>query len=290
MSIRNELKYSISYVLKHNRDGSFATQADRKQILNTFASELVDLGYGLRDIRGLKQKHITAIVKHWQQSQLAISTIKNRTAILRYLCEKINKSNIVPTNKELQIGNRQYVPKRNRAIFNPDFSAIKNPYVRISLELQRLFGLRREESLKIKSYMADKGDRLELLAPWCKGGRGRTIPIRTEEQRYWIDQAKVIAGKFDYSLIPQDKNYIQHRWVYDKQVRRAGFRNLHGLRHAYAQQRYKELTGWEAPINGGPKFKELTPEQKEIDHRARMILTEELGHSRSQIVTNYCGR
>jgi hypothetical protein len=78
--------------------------------------------------------------------------------------------------------------------------------------------------------------------------------------------------------------------VYDKQVSRAGLKNLHGLRHAYAQKLYKQLTGWEAPINGGPKSRQLTPEQKQIDRQARMILSEELGHSREQITVNYLGR
>jgi len=123
---------------------------------------------------------------------------------------------------------------------------------------------------------------------WCKGGRGRNIPILTEEQRYWLDKAKEIAGKFGNSLIPPDKNYIQHRYLYDKQVQHAGLKNLHGLRHAYAQRRYKELTGWEAPINGGPTSKQLTPEQKEIDYQARILISELLGHSRVVIVKNYC--
>lgn len=160
----------------------------------------------------------------------------------------------------------------------------------MSVELQRVFGLRREEALKIKPHMADKGDKLELLPSWCKGGRGRSIPICTEEQRYWLEHAKLRVGKFGNSLIPENKNYIKHRDVYDKQTQRAGLKNLHGLRHAYAQQRYKELTGWEAPINGGPTSKELTPEQKARDYRARMILTEELGHSREQITVNYLAR
>jgi hypothetical protein len=102
---------------------------------------------------------------------------------------------------------------------------------------------RREESLKIKPHMADKNHCLELLPTWCKGGRSRIIPIRTDEQRYWLEEAKQIAGKFGNSLIPEKKMYIQQRNIYDKQVLRAGLRNLHGLRHAYVQQRYKELTG-----------------------------------------------
>ena len=36
--------------------------------------------------------------------------------------------------------------KKTRAIVNPDFSKVENRYVLISLQLQRVFGLRREES------------------------------------------------------------------------------------------------------------------------------------------------
>ncbi len=289
MSIKNDLQHSIQKLFK-NRESSYATQADRRQILNRFANDLVLAGFHLRHINGLKPKHIVAIVTYWQEKGLAAGTIKNRMAALRVLCAKINKTNIIPSNKQLNIGNRSYTPKRNRAIFNPDFSKINHQYVRVSLELQRVFGLRREESLKIKPHFADKENRLELSPTWCKGGRSRIIPIRTEEQRYWLEQAKQIAGKFGRSLIPQDKKYIQHRRMYEQQAWRAGLRNLHGLRHAYAQQRYKELTGWDAPINGGPKSRNLTPAQKQLDYQARMILTEELGHSREQITVNYLGR
>jgi hypothetical protein len=290
MSIRNDLKRSIVFFLKTHRGGSYSTQADRRYILLQAANDLVSLGYGLRDINGLKQKHVLAIVKSWQDKGLSNSTIKNRTAVLRKLCEGLKKSTLVPNNDQLKIGKRKYVSVTNRAQHNPNFEKISDPYIKISLELQRVFGLRREESLKIKPHLADKGNRLELFPTWCKGGRGRTLLIRTNEQRYWLEQAKILAGKFGNSLIPQKKNYFQQRCLYDKQVNRAGLRNLHGLRHAYAQSRYKELTGWEAPINGGPKSRELSKEQKQIDYKARMILTEELGHSREAITVNYLSR
>ncbi len=249
MSIKQDLQHSIKITLKQNNSGSFATQATRKHALMRFAKDLVTLGYGLRDIRGLKQKHIIAVIQFWQQNNLANSTLKNRTAALRYLCEKTNKTNIVPKNDDLKIGKRQYKPLTNKALFNPDFTKISNPYIRVTLELQRAFGLRREEALKIKPHLADNKTILELLPSWCKGGRGRFVPIHTEEQRYWLEQAKLIADKFGNSLIPPDKNYIRHLYIYEKQMHRAGIKNPHGLRHAYAQQRYKELTGWEAPIN-----------------------------------------
>jgi site-specific recombinase XerC len=185
---------------------------DRRLILSRFAKDLIFLGFSLHNINGLKQKHIFAIVKFWQEKGLAVATIKNRMAVLRRLCDKLNKKSLIPTNDQLSIGGRRrYVPTRNRAIHHADFSNIHNPYIRVFLELQRVFGLRREEFLKIKPHLADKDSRLELLPTWCKGGRSRVIPIRTEEQRYWLEQAKNIAGKFGNSLIPQMKKYIQQR-------------------------------------------------------------------------------
>lgn len=290
MGVRHDLQRSIYQVLKHNRDGSYATQHDRKNILYKFADDLIAQGYGLRDIRGLKEKHILGVIQFWQKKELNISTIKNRTSVLRYLCTKINKKNIIPNNKKLNLGRRRYVPTSNRALHDPDFSKISNTHIHISLQLQRVFGLRREEALKIKPWLADKDKHLVLDDSWCKGGRGRYIPILTDEQRYWLEQAKKLLPSKNFSLIPMKKSYIQQRSIYDKQVLRAGLKNLHGLRHAYAQKRYKELTGWEAPINGGFKASQLTPLQKQIDYEVRMILTEELGHSREQITVNYLGR
>lgn len=289
MGIRHDLQRSIHQIVSRDKSGSFATQAARLCILKQFAADLVKLGFGLRNIQGLKQKHIESMIEYWKGKNLANATLKNRMSVLRFLCEKINKASVIVSNKDLKIAARNYKPTINKAIYSPNFDKVTDQHVRISLELQRVFGLRREEALKIKPHLADKCKSLELLPTWCKGGRGRFVPIRTEEQRYWLSQAKQLVA-YGKSLIPERKSYIQHREVYDKQVSRAGLKRLHGLRHAYAQIRYKELTGWEASINGGCRSKELTKEQKEIDYQARMILTEELGHSREQITVNYLGR
>ncbi len=289
VSAKTKAIYYLKQLLKNDNTGSYATRYDRERLLITFVNDLNKVGYKGFNIKNLKGKHIEAIVNYWKKEQLGNATIKNRLAAIRHFANLINKSTAIPTNSELKIEPRKYVSATNRALKNPDFSSIADPYLKISLELQRVFGLRREESLKIKPILADKGDQLMLSSSWCKGGRARVIPIRTDEQRYWLECAKEIVKNFDHSLIPQARTYIQQRYLYDKQVERAGLRNLHGLRHAYAQARYKELTGWEAPINGGPHSKALSNEQKGIDYRARMILTEELGHSRTSILTNYCG-
>jgi hypothetical protein len=64
---------------------------------------------------------------------------------------------------------------------------------------------------------------------------------------------------------------------------------LQQSRHAYAKTRYKEITGWECPLNGGLTRKDMTVAQKDLDDKARLWISQELGHSRSVITKNYIG-
>ena len=154
--------------------------------------------------------------------------------------------------------------------------------------MQAAFGLRREESIKIQPQWADRGDKLVLKDTWTKGGRERQIPIRNEAQREVLDAAKRFAGRG--SLIPAEKRYVDQLRRFEYQCAKAGIHCVHGHRHQYAQTRYRELTGWAAPAAGGPRSAELTLAQKEIDHEARLTISAELGHSREQITTVYCGK
>jgi site-specific recombinase XerC len=288
MNIKKQLARSFYITLSSDNVGAYATRADRRQILMSTAGELVALGYKIASVQQLKRKHVVALTESWQKKNLNNGTIKNRVAALRRLAVMINKPEIIPSNADLHIGRRQSRGIQNRAVFNPDLIGITDPGVRISLELQRCFGLRREESLKIKPMIADRGEQLVLLGSWCKGNRPREIPIRTPEQRYWLNEAKQFVKQPDRSLIPAGKSYIRHRYCYDKQLQKIGIRS-HSLRHAYAQQRYRELTGWDAPIAGGPPTQALDAAQRQQNIQARMLLTEELGHSRIQITRNYLG-
>jgi integrase len=146
---------------------------------------------------------------------------------------------------------------------------------------------RREEAIKFAPGHADKGDHLLLKPSWTKGGKARTIPVRTEAQRDVLDRAYRLAG--GGSLIPSERNYRQQLRVYERHTANAGLSNLHGLRHQYAQTRYEELTGWKAPAAGGPPARELDTAQRAEDREARLIISRELGHERAGIVTVYCG-
>ena len=288
----HRFKQSIYFVLKYNCDGSFETQNNRRNVLFLVADELHKAGYKLTHIRGLKQKHIKCLNKKWQEHGLTVATIKNRYAMLRWAMNKINKRNVMPSNEGLGLGKRVYITNVNKAVELKDINLnkITNKYVKVQIHLQRYLGLRREEAIKFKPHKADCGKYIKLESSWCKGGRERTVPILSKEARYWIEEAKKLAIYKNDSLIPRNSIYIQARRTYDKQLKRANVKHPHGLRHAYAQERYKALTGWECPAKGGLTLKQLTREQREIDRNARLIISEALGHSREQITGAYLGR
>jgi len=146
----------------------------------------------------------------------------------------------------------------------------------MSLELQQAFGLRREEAIKFSPDFADRGDYIRLKPSWTKGGKERVIPVRTDQQREVLQRAHQLAGK--RTLIPGDLNYVQQLRVYERLTANVGLSKMHGLRHAYAQARYEELTGWKAPATGGPVSKTLSPGQKVMDRQARRTISQELGH------------
>jgi integrase len=292
VSIKNELQRCLHGILKHNPDGAFETRHARRKVLLKVAGDLCSHGYKLRHIQGLKQKHVKFLNELWLSQGLTVATIKNRNAHLRWLCEKLNKRSLVPTNTELGVGKRQYANNQPTGVdlHQIDLSKVTNPYIYVQVHLQRYLGLRREECIKLKPHLADHGDHVILQPSWCKGGRGRVVPIVLPEARYWLDEAKKLASRPDQALIPDNKKYVQHRHLYDKQLQRAGVKHAHGLRHTYAQERYLQLTGWECPKRGGLTSKQLTRQQKEKDRYARLLISQELGHSREQITVVYCGR
>jgi len=286
-----DLEYDLKTICRRNRDGSHMTQAQREQRLRMVARDLHRLGYRNMRAPSLKPKHVQALVNDWQERGLSAGTIKNRMADLRWWAEKTGKQSVLANdNAHYGIEQRIFVTNETKAreLPNDALRLVDDEHVRMSLRLQEAFGLRREESIKFQPAYADRGDILVLKASWCKGGRAREVPIRTPEQRQLLREVHAFAGKG--SLIPPARTYIQQRRIYERHAARAGLSKLHGLRHAYAQSRYRELTGFDCPAADGPTSRELSAEQRTADRQARLQISRELGHEREQITAVYLGR
>ena len=286
-----DLNYQLKDLCRNNRDGSYATQAQRLSLLTLIANQLHELGFRQLQAQSLKPKHVEALVKHWSDATLAVATIKNRMTALRWWAHKVSRQNVIGrTNDHYGIPDRQFVTNVSKAqrVSAEALAKVPDTHVRMSLELQQAFGLRREEAIKFVPSYADRGDHLVLKDSWTKGGKAREIPIRTAEQREVLDRARRLVG--GGSLIPPTRKYIHQIRIYEGQTARAGLNKMHGLRHAHAQQRYQELTGWPCPAAGGPVSSALTPAQKRNDNEARLTISRELGHEREEITAVYLGR
>ena len=163
---------------------------------------------------------------------------------------------MVRSNAEYGIRPRSHVfdGTKRRDLDEAKLARVKDLHVRMGLRLQAEFGLRREEAIKFTRSYADRGDRLAVKGATAKGGRPREVPVLTASQRWLLDEAWKLAG--GGALIPPGRNYAEHRKVYKDQTRAAGLDRMHGLRHAYALDRYKDLKGWKSPAGAGPERRE----------------------------------
>ena len=284
-----KLNYDLWQLQRGSRDGSHGTRRDRSYALAQMANTLHAEGYrGLR-ARNLKGRHVEALVRDWSRRGLSHATMMNRMAHVRWWAAKVGKPNVVKSNADYGIGKRSHVSDgtRRRDLGAEKLGRVKDEHVRMALRLQAAFGLRREEAIKFAPSYADRGDHVAVKASTAKGGRARDVPVLKDAQRELLEEARRLAA--GGAMIPPGRNYAEQKRVYMEQTKAAGLDHMHGLRHAYALDRYEDLTGWKAPAAGGPPQRTLTGQQRRLDTVARLTVAAELGHSRLEISRQYCG-
>lgn len=147
--LRNAL-YSVNKCINQLKGYSYASQADMRHMLQRCMKDLHEFGFNIGHINGLKPKHIHVLVEHWKAQDKNPGTIKNYMSKLRCISLILDKPHLVkPNNDAYHIKRRSYAPTQNKAIYQIDFSKCTDPMIHLSLEAQSLFGLRREESMKL---------------------------------------------------------------------------------------------------------------------------------------------
>jgi site-specific recombinase XerC len=286
----SQLKHEFLIMAKRNKDGSFATQKNRLSSLVQMSKQINQLGYRVSYPSQLKPKHVDALVSKWKEDGITDGVMKNRLSNVRWWAEKVGKSSVVRSdNLSYGIKNRVYVTNedKGKVLDQGKLDQVNCEFVKTSLQLQEAFGLRREESIKFDARFAVKDNKIILKASWCKGGKQRSIPIETDKQRQVLQRIERISP--NGCLIPRSKNYIQQLRRYEVQTKMAGLNQMHGLRHRYAQDKYKALTGTECKARGGLSRKDMTKNQLKLDTTARQTISRLLGHERLEITNVYLG-
>ena len=286
------LRKNIIDTLKINNDGSYSTQANRKKILMMCVDRLTEKYGNELLVTDLKGRHINHLLREWKNDGVSAGTLKNRMSHLRWLSKKIGNTGLVKDNATYGISDRKYITNIDKSIdVTPAQLSRLSPHIRQSVELQKAFGLRREEATKFQpsfalgGYDPHNAPVLRIKPQWSKGGRYREIPITTDAQREVLADALVLAG--DGSLIPHERTYKDHISKFEHETAAIGLGQTHGLRHMYAQNRYRELTDFDCPAISG--IRNLSEVEKASDLLARQQISNELGHNRLSVTGIYLG-
>ena len=237
------------------------------------------------------------LVSAWQDRGLEVGTIQNKMTTVRHILSAAD--NKIPiSNVELGISEGRDVLNSanvNKACSLPSAEKLSSMDKTLSgaILLSAAYGLRRDESLYIVHALTQRhsvSENNKLIIP---RGKGKGTVARTFEMRdngaTLRAVAQSVSGLKTYTKI--DKSRIEHfRNRLENEVRKIPNFNMHGLRHAYMQERYLSLTGLTAPAAGGLKYADMTEAQKESYHSACNALSPESGHTRETIIRSYIGK
>lgn len=257
-------------------------------------------GQSIRDARDITPAQINGYGRHLREQGYATSTIQNALSSANMALEclrgdrrvRVSPSAIAGTNSTV----RENAPNLDREALNRVLQFLRDAgheRAAVSLLLARELGLRmRETALADTSRLLKEATALGRvnITEGTKGGRGkqvdRWVPANENAVAALRTAAQIQGDR--RNLIPEGKTlkqYQQHlQNVTTTRLREAGLGTRHDLRAAYACERYQQLTGHAAPCVARQRTT-----TKAADREAREIITQELGHGRIDVVSEYVG-
>lgn len=294
-------EFGMSNLHKQKFNG-ILNRKHREHTIYQVIADLEAVGLKPKSLLNLKQKHVAAVVASWREKGLSASTIQTRLSHLRWLTVALGKRGFVrePMFYGLRAEEvaRTYAASEDKSWTGKQVDIDKkiaearalDELVGARLDLMREFGLRLYEAMLLRPAHADRGTYLEVVNG-TKGGRPRTVPIRTQAQRDALERAKAVASRTDRgSLVPPGMNPGQARNRHNYIMRRLGLTKKvlgvvgHGLRHEYAIDLYEETSGEPSAVRGGPGLL-----SRAADADARRAVTQDLGHARLGVTASYLG-
>ena len=287
----------------HYGHGKFSTRASHAERWNQFVSFLKT--EGIRDARYINKQTIECYAVYLKEQvdneDMKVAYAQNLLSTVNVVMEAMRKDKVLAIKPAQWVGNRSNV--RTTVPETLERSKTDEPFRRLRLsgheqtlsgaQLCRTFGLRFKEASLLNAKQAlRQAERLGRIniTEGTKGGRGkgadRWVPVK-QHQIQVLKEATQIQGN-QTNLIPPDKSYIQWRdhayYCWRTANKDTGIKGFHDLRAAYACERYLELTGFPAPVVNGIRHAD-----KGLDTQARVILSQELGHNRLDVIAAYIG-
>lgn len=254
---------------------SYRTRENLKDVAKDFSKFMKEHHKEVKLAKDVKKEHIKEFLET-KVSSCSSSTIKNYQSRL----DKIGRccSEVYRCNINYKVAVPQNIPKneltRTISMDKKDYETVikngSNCDSKIALKLSKAFGLRVSETIKIKPKDIDfkKGT---LFIEKSKGGRDRTLEIRTQEQkevlkelknwRHVSPDEKILKVQAD-SVNNYLRSNLEKNGITKYSEHKTG---VHSIRKMYATERYNEL------------------KSKGMNHKkAWGQVSHELGHSRDR--------
>lgn len=280
--------------------GSFASQAAHNDRIKSFISDCKE--NGIRSFDQVTKESLNAygarLSEAVQRGEISVATAQNRLSTANVVLEKTNPSD-VKISPSGAIGERSTVrTEAPTGLDKNDVSRAADAMRSAGLdraasvtELAREFGVREREAScanldRWKQEAAERG--AVNVTDACKGGRDADRWIRvTPSAQAVLDRAIEARTDGSRNLIDKNQSFkdfkTQQLDPARSYLKEAGIRGYHDLRASWACDRYKELTGHNAPCITGKVA------DREADKNARSSIGNELGHNRDDVCSAYIG-
>jgi len=267
-------------------------------------------GPGYNDARQIDrqalQDYATYLRQQIQRGELCIATAQNRlSSVNRTLAALRGDQDVRIVSPSQALGLRRS-SVRTRAPDGQDRQQVQR-VLEVLGEQQHervaaIVRLARETGMRLRETILADLPRLQREAEHLgriniqdgtKGGRsGASAPrwiAANAEVKAALQSARHAAPTGSRNLLARDESYaafLQQTVLPARQMlHEQGLKGFHELRAAYACERYEQLTGHAAPINGGHCYRI----DRDLDQQARQQISLELGHNRIDVMSAYIG-
>jgi site-specific recombinase XerD len=282
------------------------TRSNKSQIYLLMFAQLWQLDYSIRSIRNIRPDHIQSLLNLWKEQGISAGEIHNRVSCLNHLLTWVGKENLqISVDEAFPLGEMQRttIAKENKSWVANGVDVgeiLQQAYERDErlaciIAMSAAFGLRAKEAIEIIPERARSEGLLTdslLIEEGTKGGRPRHVQIQTDEQRQVLMWAiHLAAGSQSKRLRWPRMTWKRAQSYFYYHLRALGITNksrgvtLHGLRHQFAQNNYRFVTGLPTPVEGGA----LDLLNKFIHRTANQFVSSQLGHCREDIGATYYG-
>ncbi|UDU80667.1 integrase domain-containing protein [Pseudomonas sp. HN2-3] len=267
-------------------------------------------GPGYNDARQIDRQtlidYATYLRQQIQQGELCIATAQNRLSSVNRTLAALRGDQDVKIISPSQALGQQRANVRTRAPDGQDHQQLRrvlqalgeqqHDRVAAIIMLARTTGMRLREAvladLPRLNREADKLGRINIQ-DGTKGGRsGASAPrwvLANSAVQSALHVARDASPTGSRNLLARDESYdvfIQRTVLPAREIlHKHGLKGFHELRAAYACERYWQLTGRAAPVNGCHGYRI----DRELDLQARQKISIELGHNRIDVISAYVG-